>query len=112
MSKKCNGKGEKMGWIEYLSVKVGLPSDVLSGNMRVEICGRNQMYLHGCRRIIKYSADEMILSTSAALVRVRGKGLFARHITGVPYALRGILSDSTLKKKRRTKSEYLLFFCR
>ena len=91
MSKKCNGKGEKMGFIEYLSVKVGLPSDVLSGNVRVEICGRNQMYLHGCRRIIKYSAEEMILSTSAALVRVRGKRLICSAYYGGTVCIEGYI---------------------
>ena len=91
MSKKSNGKKEKAGLVEFLSVKVGLPCDLLSGELRVELCGRNQLLLHGCRRIIKYSADEMIISASSAVVRVRGKRLICSSFYGGTLSIDGYI---------------------
>ena len=71
----AGNKGKRCGIVEYLSVKAELPSDALTGDFRLEIRGRNTLFVHGCRRIIKYSTEEMILGTRDFRVRVGGERL-------------------------------------
>ena len=48
---RCREKENKRGFIEYLSVKAELPSDTLSGNLRIELRGKNSLFV-GLRYII------------------------------------------------------------
>ena len=75
MKKKTNTEKRRGGIVEYLSVKAELPSDVLSGEMRIELRGRNTLFVHGCKRIIKYSAEEMILGMKSTALHVAGDRL-------------------------------------
>lgn len=73
MSKNINKDGS--GIIKYLTEKTTLPSDLLAGEVCVEIRGRKSLLMQGCRRILKYSPEEMILSAKGFDVSVRGAGL-------------------------------------
>ena len=76
MSKKANKEPkEKRGFLEYLAVRTELPSDALAGDIRIEIRGRNTLFMQGCRRILKYSPEEMILAAKGLAVRIRGRRL-------------------------------------
>ena len=75
MNKKNNTEKRCGGIIEYLSIKAELPSDVLSGEMRIELRGRNTLFVHGCKRIIKYSAEEMILGMKNTELHIAGERL-------------------------------------
>ena len=68
-------KKNRGGLREFLSVKTELPSDLLCGGFRLEVRGRNQIFLTGCRRILKYSSEEMIMSVKGFSVSVRGERL-------------------------------------
>lgn len=70
--KECGKKG---GLRELLAVKAELPSDLLFGKFRVEIRGRNQVFVGGCKRIVKYSTEEMILSAGEFAVSITGERL-------------------------------------
>ena len=52
-----------------------LPSDALLGEVRIELRGRNTLFLCGCRRIIKYSPQEIIFDTKDFCITVRGSDL-------------------------------------
>ena len=69
---------EKRGFLEFLAVKAELPSDVLGSDFRIELRGRNTLFMQGCRRILKYSPDEMIMSARGFAVDTRE---FRPHIT-------------------------------
>lgn len=76
MSKDTNKKTrERRGIVEYLALKAELPSDLLSGDFRIEIRGRNTLFMQGCRRIIKYSPEEMIMAAKGFDVSIRGRRL-------------------------------------
>ena len=72
MSDKCD---KKASFIEFLSVKVSLPSDALAGDFRLEIRGRNSVIICGCRRIQKYTPTEIILSAKDFDVSIIGERL-------------------------------------
>ena len=66
---------KKASIIEFLSVKASLPSDVLAGDFRLEIRGRNSVIVCGCKRIQKYSPTEIILSAKDFDVAIIGERL-------------------------------------
>ena len=92
MSKKT-ADNEKRGFFEYLSVKTELPSDALCGEVRVEMRGRNLVFLSGCRRIIKYSAEEMILAVKGDLLSVKGTRLICSSYHGGTVSIEGSISS-------------------
>lgn len=57
------------------SRKLSLPSDALTGEIRIEMRGRNTLFVCGCRRIIKYSPEEIIFDTKDFCIVVDGSGL-------------------------------------
>ena len=60
---------------DWLSLKLDIPSDIMSGGMRVELRGRNSMTVHGCRKILGYSPDRIILQMKNCVIEVRGSRL-------------------------------------
>ena len=60
---------------DFIEEKTALPSDILEGEFSVEIRERRTLYMRGCRRITKYSPDEMIMAAKGFEVRIRGEGL-------------------------------------
>ena len=69
-------KGRSFSGIKkFIEDKTELPSDILEGEFSVEIRERSVLYMRGCRRIIKYSPEEMIMAARGFEVRIRGERL-------------------------------------
>jgi sporulation protein YqfC len=60
---------------EYLSVKAELPSDALQGEFRLELMGRNLLFVMGCRRILEYSPCRITLAVKGFNIEVVGERL-------------------------------------
>ena len=70
-----NSSRDGRGLWEYLAVKAELPSDVVARGFRMEMRGRHTLFLHGCRRILKYSPQEMVMEAKGITVSVTGERL-------------------------------------
>ena len=70
-----NKNDKKNALIEFLSAKTSLPSDMLAGDFRLEIRGRNNAIICGCKRILKYTPQEIVLSAKGFAVGITGKRL-------------------------------------
>ena len=66
---------KKAGLIEILSQKTALPSDALTGDFRLEIRGRNSAIVCGCRKILKYEPQNVVLSAKGFNVAIFGERL-------------------------------------
>ncbi len=75
MIKKHTGSRKQKGIVEFLSTKAELPSDILSGDFRIEMRGRNTLFIQGCRRILKYSPCLMEIAVKDLAVEVIGERL-------------------------------------
>ena len=69
----CNNK--KKGLVDLLVRKTTLPCDTLAGEFRLEVRGRGLLFMQGCRRILKYSPEEMILAAKEFEVYIEGRNL-------------------------------------
>ncbi len=72
---KNEQKSRKRGIVEYLSLKAELPSDALAGEVRIELRGRNSLFLGGCRRIVKYSPELIVFRIKGGEVFIKGDAL-------------------------------------
>ncbi len=70
-----NKRDKKTAFIEFLTQKTSLPSDALAGEFRLEIRGRNSVIVCGCRRILKYTPTEIVLSSKGFSVGIVGERL-------------------------------------
>ncbi len=60
---------------EWLAVKLDVPSDILSGGLRIELRGRHTLLVHGCRKILQYTSEEMRLAMRGCVLCVTGERL-------------------------------------
>lgn len=63
------------GIAEILASKTTLPSDLLIGEFRLEIRGRNIVIINGCKRILEYSPKKMRLAIKESSISVSGERL-------------------------------------
>lgn len=66
------GAGDRPSRAEWLAVKLDVPADVTGGGLRVDLRGRNSLTVHGCRRILDFSACEVKLELEDAILTVCG----------------------------------------
>jgi sporulation protein YqfC len=66
------GAGERPSRAEWLAVKLDIPADVTGGGLRVDLRGRNNLTVHGCRRILDFSPCEIKLEMEDAILTVCG----------------------------------------
>ena len=64
--------GERPSKAEWLAVKLDIPGDVTGGGLRVDLRGRNSLTVHGCRKILDFSACEIKLELEDAILTVCG----------------------------------------
>ncbi len=86
---KQNEKERKRGISEYLSTVSEIPSDAMCGEVRIELRGRYQLFLTGCRRIIKYSPELMVLAVKGDLLNVSGERLICTSYHGGTVSIEG-----------------------
>ena len=71
---------------------ISLPTDAMAGSFAVELRGRETLTLEGCRRIIKYSTEEMILAANDFQVHIAGERLVCTTFHGGSVTVEGRVS--------------------
>ncbi len=66
---------ERISAAEWLERKFDISPDIISG-IRIEIRGQNRLMLQGCRKILKYSEQEMLLDLGNMRLRVCGERMW------------------------------------
>lgn len=74
-SKKTNATAHKrLSFSEFISTLADIPADVTDG-MTLEMRGRNELLLCGCREIFEYSREHIRIQQGRCTVSVTGKRL-------------------------------------
>ena len=73
MKKRDNGN--KRTVVERLVGDYDLPPELLCGGCFIEIRGRNSVTVRGCRRIVRYTPESVVLRMHKNTVEVTGKRL-------------------------------------
>ncbi len=96
---------EKHTFSALVASKLRLPGDLLPDEFRVEMRGTRLLYIYGCRRILKYSRDEMIVAAKAFAVTVSGTDLTCSFFYGGTVAIEGIINGFYILDKDWGASE-------
>ncbi len=70
-----------------------LPVDLVAGLPHVEVLGNRQLYMEHHRGIIAYSGEEISISGSGMILRVRGRDLVLVSMTGDALRIQGTLQS-------------------
>ena len=70
-----DNKDKKSSFSSALKKAISMPSDALLGEVRIEMRGKNVLMVNGCRKILKYSTEEIDLRLKGFCLCVRGHGL-------------------------------------
>ncbi len=75
MSKKDRDEGAQPGFFRRLYTGLDIPPDIING-IFVELRGRSNVVVHGCREILLYTPEEVRLRLRGCGLSVRGEGLY------------------------------------
>ena len=92
MSKKEHKSGKRT-LLEYLAVNGELSPDSLAGEARVELRGKNQLFVSGCRRIITYSSTLIVLAVKGDELFVKGERLICTAYHSGAVSIGGAISS-------------------
>ena len=92
MSKKEH-KSDKRGFLERLAVAAQISSDSLSGEARLELRGKNQLFVTGCRRIVTYSPTLIVLAVKGDALSVMGERLVCTSYYYGAVSIEGAISS-------------------
>ena len=86
---------DKLSALERLYLKFDIPPDILN-NMVIEIRGRTNVRIHGCKEILIYTADIIKLQLSECILKVFGKDLYCTSYGSGNMEIDGIISSLEL----------------
>ena len=58
-----------------LSRRLDIPSEALPYGFGLSLCGRGELSVRGCRRIVHYAPERICLDLGKEVLRVEGRGL-------------------------------------
>ena len=97
---KEKNKTERRSLLEILAVGAELSPDALAGEVRIELRGKNQLFVGGCRRIITYSPTLIVLAVKGDELSVIGERLVCTAYHGGNVSIEGAISSLSFKEER------------
>lgn len=97
---KEKNKSDKRGFLEMLAVGAELSPDALAGEVRIELRGKNQLFVGGCRRIITYSPTLIVLAVKGDELSVVGDRLICTSYHSGTVSIEGAISSVSFKGAR------------
>ena len=73
-NKSCKEQSS-LGFGQKVCRALDITPDILPGGSYVEIRGRSNLLIRGCKKILKYSTDEIVIATRKDIFAVRGAAL-------------------------------------
>ena len=86
--------------VEWLERKFDITPDVFDG-VRIEIRGRHKLLLHGCRKILKYGENEMLLDLGKTKLRVCGERLWCTSFVSGALGVGGHICSVSFTEEER-----------
>ena len=89
-------KPRRTGFLEKTAELLDLPADALAGLTRLELVGNGELRMENHRGILAYGPEEIHVSAGEFLVKVSGRGLELRAMTGLELLITGTIEDIRL----------------
>ena len=95
MKKNDRNIENKMSALEKLYLKLDIPPDIIN-DMFIEIRGRTNMCIRGCREIRLYTPKQISVQLSECVLQVFGKELYCTAFNSGNIEINGIISSIVL----------------
>ena len=82
-------KGRRPGFWERTAEVFDLPADALAGLPKLELVGDRELWVENHRGILSYGTEEIHISAGTFVVRVTGRELELRAMTGLELLITG-----------------------
>ena len=89
-------KPRRSGLLERAADALDLPADALAGLPRVELVGDRELRMENHRGILAYGTEEIHVSGGAFVVKIAGRGLELRAMTGLELLITGEIRQVVL----------------
>ena len=89
-------KPRRAGFLEKTAELLDLPADALAGLPRLELTGDGELRMENHKGILAYGPEEIHVSGGIYLVKISGKGLELRAMTGVELLITGKIDQILL----------------
>ena len=80
---------------EWLAVRMDVPADALGCGLRLDMRGRNTLTVHGCTKILDFSAETIRLRLESGTVAVCGKRLICTSYLAGAVGIEGLICSIT-----------------
>lgn len=91
-------KGRKM--MERIGERLDIPSEVLPGGFSLTLAGGRELTLWGCRRILSYEENEILLAVGKRRLRVLGERLLCSAFGEKSITIAGEIASLHLEGER------------
>ena len=88
---KNKKKEDKRTILEYLAVMGDIGGDSLAGDIYLEMRGKNSLLVKGCRRILGYSPETVVLEVKNDKLTVRRKRLVCTSFHSGSVSVEGVI---------------------
>ncbi|MGI5962633.1 MAG: YabP/YqfC family sporulation protein [Lawsonibacter sp.] len=89
-------KPRRPGLLERTAEFFDLPADALTGLPRLELVGDRELRIENHKGILAYGQDEIHVSGGAFVIKILGKNLELRAMTGLELLITGQISQIQL----------------
>lgn len=89
-------KPRRPGLMERTAELLDLPADVLAGLPRLELVGDGELRIENHKGILAYGREEIHVSGGAFLLKIRGRELELRAMTGLELLITGRIQQIQL----------------
>lgn len=85
--------GRKGSLLERTAQLLDLPADAMAGVPRLELVGTGELRMENHKGILAYGSEEIHISAGSYVVRVTGRELELRAMTGLELLITGQIAD-------------------
>ncbi|MCI8422078.1 MAG: sporulation protein [Lawsonibacter sp.] len=89
-------KPRRPGLLERTVELLDLPADVLAGLPRLELIGDKELRMENHKGILAYGSEEIHVSGGICIVKITGRGLELRAMTGLELLITGQIEQIQL----------------
>lgn len=82
---------ERMTYLETISAKLKLPSDLLAGAPIITAIGRNEICIENYKGILEYNHSYIKILTKIGRIKIEGKNLSIAYFTNDEMKITGII---------------------
>lgn len=82
-------KPRRTGFLEKTAELLDLPADALAGVPRLELTGDRELRMENHKGILAYGSEEIHVSAGSFLVKISGRELELRAMTGLELLITG-----------------------